>query len=94
MNQPIDIKKNKQSKIVLGLSVVTLLFVMFFKAINPYKSAAVGAVFEILWLAVVSAVFIIPVMALWALLKKKFSFKSLYFYALVVSVVTILLLFV
>ena len=94
MNQPIDIKNNKQSKIVLALSVVTLLFVMFFKTIDAYKSAAVGAVFEILWLAVVSAVFIIPVMALWVLLKKKFSFKSLYFYALVVSVVTILLLFV
>jgi len=93
MNQPINIQNNKQSKFVLCISVFVLIYVIIFKAVNPYKYAVVGAVFEILWLFIMAAIFIIPIIALWVLFKNKFSIKSSYFYTLLISGATIVLLF-
>jgi len=93
MNQPINIQNNKQSKFVLCISVFVLIYVIIFKAVNPYKYAVVGAVFEILWLFIMAAIFIIPIIALWVLFKNKFSIKSFYFYSLLISAATIVLLF-
>ena len=93
MNQTINIINNKQSKIVLGGSVFVLLYVAIFKSVDPYKYAVVGAVYEILWLFIMAAIFIIPIIALWILFKKNFSFKSFYFYALLISAASIVLLF-
>ena len=93
MNQPVNIINNKQSKIVLGGSIFVLLYVAIFKSGNPYKYAVVAAVYEILWLFIVAAIFIIPIIALWILFKKNFSIKSLYLYALLISAATIVLLF-
>jgi hypothetical protein len=87
MNQPINIQNNKQSKFVLCISVFVLIYVIIFKA------AAVGTVYENLWLFIVAAIFIIPVIALWVLFKNKFSIKSFYFYSLLISAATIVLLF-
>ena len=94
MSQPIGIKNNKQSKILFGLSVFTLSFVLLFKSTDIYKYAFVGAIFEAVWLIIIAAVFIIPVIALWILYKNKFSYKSLCVYALLISVGSILLLFI
>ena len=93
MNQPVNIINNKQSKIVLGGSIFILLYVAIFKSVNPYKYAIVGAVYEILWLFILAAIFIIPIIALWVLFKKNFSFKSDYFYTLLILAATIVLLF-
>ena len=93
MNQPVNIIDNKQSKFVFCISVCVLLYVAIFKSVNPYKYAVVGAVFEILWLFIMAAIFIIPIFALWVLFKKNFSFKSFYFYTLLISTATIVLLF-
>ena len=95
MNQHVNIiNNNKQSKIVFSLSLFTLIYVAIFKNIDPYKYIVVGALFEILWLFIVEAIFIIPFMALWMILKNKFSFKSFYLYALIISAVSILLLMI
>ena len=75
------------------MSVFVLFYVVIFKAVNPYKYAVVGAVYEILWLFIVAAIFIIPVIALWVLFKNKFSIKSFYLYSLLISTATIVLLF-
>ncbi len=75
------------------MSVFVLFYVVIFKAVNPYKYAVVGAVYEILWLFIVATIFIIPVIALWVLLKNKFSIKSFYLYSLLISAATIGLLF-
>jgi len=93
MNQPGNINNNKQSKFVFCISVFFLLYVAIFKSVSPYKYAVVGAVFEILWLFIMAAIFIIPIIALWVLFKKNFSFKSFYFYTLLISAATIVLLF-
>ena len=75
------------------MSVFVLFYVVIFKAVNPYKYAVVGAVYEILWLFIVAAIFIIPVIALWVLFKNKFSIKSFYLYSLLISAATIVLQF-
>ena len=75
------------------MSVFVLFYVVIFKAVNPYKYAVVGAVYEILWLFIVAAIFIIPVIALWVIFKNKFSIKSFYLYSLLISAATIVLLF-
>ena len=93
MNQPITIINNTQSKIVFSLSLFTLIYVAIFKNIDPYKYIVVGALFEILWLFILAAIFIIPIIALRVLFKKNFSFKSDYFYTLLISAATIVLLF-
>lgn len=93
MNRPINIQNNKQSKFVFCLGLFVMFYVALFKAVNPYKYAGIGAVYEILWLLIVAAIFIIPVIALWLLFKNKFSIKSFYFYALLISAATIVLMF-
>ena len=57
MNQHVNIINNKQSKIVFSLSLFTLIYVAIFKNIDPYKYIVVGALFEILWLFIVAAIF-------------------------------------
>ena len=60
MNQHVNIiNNNKQSKIVFSSSLFTLIYVAIFKNIDPYKYIVVGALFEILWLFIVAAIFII-----------------------------------
>ena len=92
MNHQIKLENDSQSKIIFGISAFTLLYVLLFKNIDIYKYAVVGAAFELLWLVMVAAIFIMPIIAMWFLLKRKFTFKSLYFYSLLISAVSILLL--
>jgi len=94
MNHTIDIENNKQCKTVFGISAFALLFVLLFKNIDIYKYAVVGAVFELLWLVIVTAFFIIPFIALWFLFKRNFTVKSLCLYTLLISVASILLLLI
>lgn len=86
-------KNNKQSKVGLGISVLTLLLVVVFQSIDIYKYAVVGAVFEMLWLFIVAAVFILPIVAIWGLFKYNFSIKSYYFVTLLISIVSLIVLF-
>ncbi len=94
MNQPIKIESKTQSKIVFGLSVFTLFFVLLFQHIDIYKYAFVGVVFELFWFFAVATVFVIPIISLRILLKENFTFKSLYLYALIISFTSMLLLFI
>ena len=78
----VNIQNNKQSKLVLGLSILTLCFVLIFKRVSMYKNAFIGAVFEFLWLFIIAAVFILPIFAMWALYKKTLQlnlFTSLHY---------------
>lgn len=89
----MNIQNTKQSKIVFGISVLTLLLIILFKTIDIYKYAVVGALFEMLWMFIMAAVFILPIVAIWGLFKNSFSFKSFYFFAIIISVVSMILLF-
>ena len=93
MKQQLNIEKNKRSKILLVLSMITLFLAILFKNINIYKYAVVGAASEMLWLFIIASIFIIPGIALWFLLKKNYSFKRTYLYILLISATSIVFLF-
>ncbi len=84
---------SKQSKLVLGLSILTLLLVIIFWSIDIYRYAFVGAVFELLWLFIIAAVFILPLIAIWGLFKNSFSLKSYYLLSILISAVSLIILF-
>jgi hypothetical protein len=62
-------------------------------SINVYRSTFAGAVFEFLWLPMLAAVFLLPVLSFIFWMKKKFTIRSFFFFALVLSIFTGLMLF-
>ena len=80
------------SRIFFILSLIVLVFWSVGQIIDVYRYPAVGAIFEILWLFMLLMLFILPIIALVLLIKEKFSFKSLYLYTLIVTIINILLM--
>ena len=87
------IANTKQSKLIFGFSLLTLMLVIIFQSIDIYKYAIVGALFEMLWLFIIAAVFILPLIAIWGLFKNGFSLKSYYFLCIFISAVSLVILF-
>jgi len=58
-----------------------------------YQYAVVGAFFEILWLPMILLAISLPLVSLYFLLKEKFSFKSVYFWAILVMAIGFLVLY-
>jgi hypothetical protein len=85
-------KNSSLSKIFFILSLIVFGFWSVGQIIDVYRYAAVGAIFEILWLFMLLMLFILPIIALVFLIKEKFSFKSLYLYTIIVTVINILLM--
>ncbi len=85
-------KNSSLSKIFFILSLIVFAFWSVGQIIDVYRYAAVGAIFEILWLFMLLMLFILPIIALVFLIKEKFSFKSLYLYTLIVTISNILLM--
>ncbi len=86
-------KNNLTSKIVFYGTIGVFIFWILSRVINIYKYVFVGVIFEILWLPAIVAVFILPLLSLWFLAKENFSVKSLYLYAIIVSVINFLLMY-
>jgi predicted membrane protein len=59
-----------------------------------YRSAIVGALFEILWLPMIVMLLVLPVIAVYFLVKEKFSFRSLHLYSILILAFTLLGAFV
>ena len=85
-------KNSHLSKIIFTLSIVVFGFWSAGQVIDVYRYPAVGSIFEILWLFMLLMLFILPIIALVFLIKEKFSFKSLYLYTIIVTVLLILLM--
>ena len=83
--------KDRMRKPVFILSLLVSLFWLIGKAINVYRFAIVGAVFEIIWLPAIALTFILPVISFIFLIKEKFSLRSLYLYSFLIIVVPFLL---
>ena len=94
MNQSIHVQHTKQSKLIFGISALILILIVVFKAIDIYKYAFIGAVFEMLWLFIIAGVFIIPIVTVWGLFKNGCNFKSFYFFAIVISVVSLIIVLI
>ena len=78
---------------ILFLSILVSIFWVSTRFINAYKYALVGVVFEILWLPMILLIFCLPVISLYFLLKEKFSFKSAYFFAMLIMTFTFLFIY-
>ena len=84
---------NNKSKIVFGLSTFTAIFWCVVQFVDVYHFAVSGAIFEILWLPMIVALFILPVFSLVFLVKERFNPKSLYLYSLLILLTTAVILF-
>ena len=93
MTQSMNIQNTKQSKMVFGVSAFVLILIIVFRSIDIYKYAVVGAIFELLWLFIVATIFILPIVAIWGLFKKGFSFKSFNLFTILISVVSLVIFF-
>lgn len=86
-------KNSKTSKILFLLCIFLFVFSFLGQAINIYRFALVGAIFEILWLPVLAGIFVAPILSIILWVKEKFNVRSLNIYSILISVCTILLMF-
>ncbi len=75
---------SKKSRIVLLASIAIAFFWIAANTIDVYHFAAVGAIFEILWLPAVVITIALPVFAFVLLAKEKFNIQSFYLYAILI----------
>src|SRR5204863_9889240 len=82
----------KRSIIIFVLTMIVTLYWYLPLLINVYRFPVIGAIYEILWIFMIAALFALPVVSfiLWS--KSKFNLRSLYFYSLVISLLSILFL--
>jgi hypothetical protein len=81
---------DKKGRMILLLSVLVSLFWIAGMAVNVYRFAAVGAIFEALWLP---GIILVCLLGGWSFLywkKDGFSLRSLHLYAWLLLVATLL----
>jgi len=79
-------------QILFLLSLFSAIYWFVANSINVYQYAIVGAFFELTSILMLIVLFVVPILSLYYWYKENFNFKSLYFYTMVISVVTLLLL--
>jgi len=82
----------KGSVIVFVLTIVVTLYWYLPLLISVYRFPVIGAIYEILWVFMVLGLFALPVISFIFWAKIKFNLRSLYFYSLLISIVSILFL--
>lgn len=85
-------QRSKASIIVFILSIVVLVFWLIAKSIDIYRYAVVGAIFEILWFLMLGLFFVLPILSFFLWRQEKFKLRSLYPYAILINVLSILLM--
>jgi hypothetical protein len=81
-----------QSRVIFALTVTVALYWSLSILINVYRFPIIGAIYEILWIFMIIALFTLPVFSFISWAKIKFNLRSLDLYSLIVSVISILLL--
>ncbi|KGO89027.1 hypothetical protein Q764_10530 [Flavobacterium suncheonense GH29-5 = DSM 17707] len=81
------------AKLLFLLSVLLLAFWVIFGSIDVYQYAVVGAVYEILWFPFLLLFFTLPIINLVMYVKNKFSFKTIWLYALLINGLTVFYLY-
>ena len=83
---------SKIGVIVLVYSFVLAIYWFLGNTLNVYRFALTGAIFEIFWLPMLVSLIGVPIVSIIFWTIQKFSLRSLYFYSLLVSLLTTLLL--
>ena len=89
-NQPGSLFK--RSIIVFVLTIIVTLYWYLPLLINVYRFPVIGAIYEILWIFMLLGLFALPVVSFIFWSKNKFNLRSLYFYSLTISLVSLLFL--
>jgi hypothetical protein len=85
-------KRSLTSKVVLTLSLLTAGYWALVMNVDVYRFAVVGVFYEILWLPMIAAIFVLPIVALVYWIIERFYLKSLYLYALLALLATVLII--
>ena len=92
MNNFLDFIE-KQSKIILVLSLLVLTYWVITSLIDVYQYPVVGAIYELLWFPLLLLFFVLPIVNLVMFVKNKFSLKKLWLYALLINGLTVFSLY-
>jgi heme O synthase-like polyprenyltransferase len=84
LHETIPFKNTNAARLVLLISILVALFWYVGQTLNIYRYALVGVVFEILWLPMIGALFVLPVISVIRLRKERFNVRSLYLYSILV----------
>jgi len=82
-------KNTKTGKIIFRLSLLASVLWCLSHIINVYSFALLGAIFEILWLPMLAALFFLPIISLVLWVKEKFNIRSLYLYSILIVLIGI-----
>jgi hypothetical protein len=82
---------SKQSKIALLVSMSAAIFWIAANITDVYHFAAVGAIFEVLWMPVIVITIALPVFAFIFWAKEKFNIRSFYLYTIIIIIAAVAL---
>lgn len=80
--------------IMLALSAFVLIYWFIAKTTDIYYFIVIGALFELLWLPMLLLLFLLPVIIIILWKKEHFHSRSLYLYALLINVLSILIMII
>ena len=86
-------RKKNIGKIYFVLVVATGIYWILSKYINVYKIALGGVLFELCWLPMLLALFLLPIGLIYKIAEEKLSFKSWSTYAFMLLLLVYVLLF-
>jgi hypothetical protein len=87
-----NIKNSGLSKILLVLSIIIFVFWFLGQNTDIYRFALIGAIFEFLWLFMLLALFVLPILSIFFLIKERFNLRSFYLYILIITATNIMLM--
>ncbi len=86
-------KNRTLSYIVFGLAILTSTFWGLSRFVNFNRQGVVSVVTEILWLPMLGLLFFIPIISMLLWIRGKYSLKSLFLYAFLLCLATIVFMF-
>lgn len=86
------LKKPATGKIVLIGSILVSIYWLLSKYINIYHFALAGAIFELLWLPMMSMLFVLPIISIISMAGGKLNVRSPYLHSFLIIATTILIL--
>ncbi len=84
--------KPGKGAVIFALTLFVSIYWFLSLVINVYHYPVLGAVYEILWIGMVIALFGLPLFSFIFWIKNKFSLRSLYFYSFVISLASMVVL--
>jgi len=82
----------KRSTVIFVLTIIVTIYWYLPFLISVYRFPVISAIYEILWIFMLVGLFALPVVSFIFWVKNKFDLRSLCFYSLLISLVSILFL--